>query len=254
MSSLSSYPRTGGPRRGTPVPRAAYANVPEPLRTKLIESTAHHRDSFAARHPALDFLVPRYLDPHHFGSFFREDNDGRVYPEPGALPGRAAPSAPKAQGVALPPAVLSTFHGLVESARTLGDDETVWRFIGASYTDKGLDGLPADAYTCNAFAGEFWGVGQVPVTEEAWRAYYAIPGIWNGDGGYVAFRLGDLPQAIAETFRSGAVGQVGAQPSMVPDHYLPGGGRQLWIDRVLVSAHATFLNAAPVQRSNWNQP
>ena len=267
MVGLASYPRTGGDASAAP-PLAAYANVPEPLRSRLIAQMQAYFEGFAKENPSLSFLLPSYLDPNHFRGFFREDNLGRLFPEPGAIAGdvpvygqtlandidlddlEAAWSNPQIRDILK--TTLKAFQGQVVKAESMSDNELIWRFVGANYHLL-EGGQTTAAWFCNRIDGEWWGVGPIPLTEMEWRSLYSIPGIWNGDGGYVCHRLGDLPPDVQATFRSGLVGSVGPQPSMVPEHYFPGGGRQLYVPHKQMERHRAVLNRPElVKPSAWN--
>ena len=263
MTSLISYPRTSAPAPGSAMPLAAYANVPEPLRSKLIRKGQARHERFSHAHPGLAFLAPSYVDPGKFGNYFRDDNVGRDFPElgatPGALPATTSHLAMSAAGPQQHYASqfareLAIFVGAIDPSTHLADDTILWRFVGAAYTG-GSNAAPAEAFFCNALGGTFWGVGPVPQSEQAWRRLYAIPGIWNGDGGYIALRLGDLPADIRHIMRSGLIGTVAPQPSQAPGYYLAGGGTQLVVSADIFDHKAYFEDAriAPVQRSQWNQ-
>lgn len=259
MSGLSSYPRTSGSEENDYVPAAAYANVPEPLRSQLIKHMARHRQRFNKQYPAMDFLVPAYLEPGKFKPGSRADEEGRLFPEPGAcfgdmprMSGRFPSSIDESDPVfAKFQDKLSTFSGVVEQASNLSDDENVWRFIGANYNPKKRK--ISDRYYSNPLGGNFWGIGSVPTTEAEWRNSCAIPGIWNGDGGYIICRVGDLPKEIRDVFKAGVIGTVAPQPSMVHGHYFEGGARQLLVDSFQLRQFDYFFNNLPIQRSNWNR-
>ncbi|WJF90389.1 hypothetical protein QS306_01510 [Paraburkholderia bonniea] len=278
MNGLVSYPRTEGTTLGD-VPRAAFANLPEPLRSRVIARERHRRDAFAAANPGKEFLVRAYVSPEKFAEVrdaFIHDDDAalRGFPEPGAQAGSvpvysfALDSSvnetseamrslfrfddPKRKGD-VHERLLNTFQHNIRSAQELSDDTVVWRFIGANYTPQ-KDGRTA--FTCNKIGGDFWGIGPIPHSEAHWRSSCAIPGTWNGDGGYVAFRLGDLPMPVRSIFRDGLYGQTAPQSSMAPGHYFPGGAEQLIVDarRLDTSPEAkTFFAFIPIQRSAWNQ-
>lgn len=279
MSGLISYPRTEGTTPGN-APRAAFSNLPEPLRSRAITRDRRRRADFDAVNPGMEFLARAYVSAERFNAvrdMFINDDDAalRAFPELGAQPGNV-PS----YSFALDPGVnedseamrslfrlddsnrtanererlLSTFQGDVRSARELSDDTVLWRFIGANYTPQ-KDG--STSFTCNKIGGDFWGVGRIPRSEAHWRSSCAILGTWNGDGGYVAFRLGDLPAPVRTIFRDGLHGSTAPQPSMAPGHHFPGGGRQLVVDarRLDASPEAkAFFSFVPIQRSAWNQP
>lgn len=260
MSGLTSYPRTSGPAPDEIVPAAAYANVPEPLRTKLIQKMAAHRRGFSQQLPGMDFLIPSYIEPNKFNQFSRADDEGRLFPEPGAIAGDMPNntshlhSTLDANDPDIAPLMkdINTFSGVVEKATRLSDDEMVWRFIGANYAMND-HGSAYDKYYANRLAGNFWGVGSIPTTEEEWRNTCAIPGIWNGDGGYIACRIGDLPQDVREVFRAGLIGTVAPQPSMVNGHYFQGGARQLFLDSNRMKIYEKYFSTLTIHRSNWNR-
>lgn len=267
MSGLSSYPRTDGMATGDIVPVAAYSNVPEPLRSRLIARARGYRRRFVAEFPERDFLAASYLDTNDFKGAFRDDDQGKLFREPGAVPGHA-PSLPQTLdanidqsdprlGGLLTKRNIASFAFTIRLATNLRDDDLVWRFIGANYSPAARGQISIDRFTCNRIDGGCWGVGHIPTTEDEWRSTCAIPGIWNGDGGYVAFRVGDLPASVQAIFRSGLIGAVGPQASMVPDYYFPGGATQLVVDvkSLIESPDAqAFLKSIPLQRSAWNQP
>lgn len=259
MSGLSSYPRTSGSEEDDYVPAAAYANVPEPLRSKLIARMTKHRQRFNKILPAMDFLVPAYLEPGKFKPGSRADEEGRLFPEPGAcfgempkMSGRFHSSIDEShEDFKKFKGSLSTFSGVVEQATRLSDDESVWRFIGANYNPT--KAKIRERYYSNPLGGNFWGVGSVPTTEAEWRNSCAIPGIWNGDGGYIICRVGDLPKEIRDVFRAGVIGTVAPQPSMVNGHYFEGGARQLLVDSMMLRQFDSFFNNLTIHRSNWNR-
>lgn len=279
MSGLISYPRTEGTTPGD-APRAAFANLPEPLRSRVIARDRRRRADFDAGNPGKEFLVRAYVSPEKFAEvrdMFINDADAalRAFPEPGAQPGdvplysstldpdvnedSAATRSlfhlddPNRKGD-VRERLLNTFQHDIRSAQGLSDDTVVWRFIGANYTPQ-KDG--STSFTCNKIGGDFWGMGPIPHSEAHWRSSCAILGTWNGDGGYVAFRLGDLPAPVRTIFRDGLYGPTAPQPSMAPGHFFPGGGEQLVVDarRLDASPEAkTFFAFIQIQRSAWNQP
>jgi hypothetical protein len=218
-----------------------------------------HRQQFNQQLPGMDFLVPAYADPKYFKQFSRDDDDGRLHPEPGALIGdiphytshlHSTIDASNREVASLI-GLLNTFSGVVEQATRLSDDEVLWRFIGANYGLNDI-GNSIDKYYVNRLGGNFWGVGSIPTTEEEWRNTCAIPGIWNGDGGYIVCRVGDLPKQVRDIFCAGLIGAVAPQPSMVHGYHFQGGARQLLIDSSKLKTYEQFFDNLPIHRSNWN--
>ena len=88
-------------------------------------------------------------------------------------------------------------------------------------TVRRVIGLSPDKRLAEQVAGSWWFIGVVPETEGEWRAGYAVPGHWNGDGGYVEVTL-------HEEVRSW-MGVAAAHRSVVDGYVLPGGREQLWV-------------------------
>jgi len=82
-------------------------------------------------------------------------------------------------------------------------------------------GKTADGRIVQRVDGSWWSLERPPSTEAEWRARYAVCGHWNGDGGYIEFRLTKEVKAW--------VGEVAAHRSTTDGYVLPGGGTQVWV-------------------------
>ena len=138
-------------------------------------------------------------------------------PEPGAQRGNAPPWVPHpvptlVQGWPVPDDTVTKAFRHPPAALLLPAGTIVRRVIGRSPRDRRLIGR---------VDGSWWTLENIPDTEEEWRAGWAVPGRWNGDGGYIEFALSREIHAWA--------GACAPHRSDADGYFLPGGRQQLWV-------------------------
>jgi nitrate reductase NapE component len=105
--------------------------------------------------------------------------------------------------------------------RELQEGEQIYRLFGPPGTTRGHFVGPDPAYA----GGKWWGLGAPPKNAKEWRMKSAVKDEWNRDG-YIV--VGTVPKGANPKACTGAISEQFGKS--LPGQYLPGGGKQAYME------------------------